>query len=107
MNKKIDKNSITGYIEGYYGKLLSWESRELIVQSLHKNKFNTYFYAPKEDINHRLYWKKQYSKEWRSNFRKFTNICKKYRINIIAGIAPGLDFNFTQLSEKKKHKSKF
>ena len=38
---------------------------------------NTYFYAPKEDIYHRLCWKKKYSKKWRLNFRKFTKICKK------------------------------
>ena len=59
MKKKQIKN-ITGYIEGYYGKLLSWESRELIIKSLYKNNMNTYFYAPKEDICHRLCWKKKY-----------------------------------------------
>tara|TARA_B100000989_G_scaffold244947_1_gene192041 strand:- start:1345 stop:2502 length:1158 start_codon:yes stop_codon:yes gene_type:complete len=100
MKKKIKKKSITGYIEGYYGKLLSWEDRELIVKSLYQNNMNTYFYAPKEDINHRLLWKKKYKNKWRLNFRKFTNICKKNKINIIAGIAPGLDFNFKQLNEK-------
>ena len=102
MKKKTNKNTITGYIEGYYGKLLSWESRELIIQSLHKNNMNTYFYAPKEDIHHRLCWKNQYNKEWRLNFRKFTNICKKNKINIVAGIAPGLDFNFKEFMDKSK-----
>ena len=102
MKKKTIKNITRGYIEGYYGKLLSWENRELIVNSLSKNKMNTYFYAPKEDVNHRLYWKKQYSKKWRSNFRKFTDKCKKNKIKIIAGIAPGLDFNFNHLSKNTK-----
>ena len=102
MKKKTDKKNVIGYIEGYYGKLLSWKSRELIIRSLRKNNMNTYFYAPKEDINHRLCWKKKYNREWRSNFRKFTNICKKYNINIVAGIAPGLDFNFKQLSDRSK-----
>ena len=106
MKKNTHQNSFTGYIEGYYGKLLSWESRELIVKSLYKNNMNTYFYAPKEDINHRLCWKKDYSKDWLLNFRKFTNICKKYKIDIIAGIAPGLDFNFKQLNEKSKKDKK-
>ena len=59
---KNNENSIIGYIEGYYGRLLSWENRELIIKSLHKNKMNTYFYAPKEDICHRLCWRKKYSK---------------------------------------------
>ncbi len=102
MKKKTDKNYIRGYIEGYYGKLLSWESRGFIIKSLHKNNMNTYFYAPKEDINHRLCWKKNYNKNWRLHFRKFSNMCKKNKIDIIAGISPGLDFNFKQLNEKKK-----
>ena len=102
MKKRTDKKSIRGYIEGYYGKLLSWEHRELIIKSLYRNNMNTYFYAPKEDINHRLCWKKNYSKSWRLNFRKFTDISKKYKIDIIAGLAPGLDFDFKQLNENSK-----
>ena len=45
---------------------------------------------------------KNYNKKWRVNFRKFTDMYKENKINIIAGIAPGLDFNFKQLKEKKK-----
>lgn len=93
------KKNITGYIEGYYGKLLTWEHRELIVKSLFKNSMNTYFYAPKEDKYHRLCWKKKYNKNWRLNFRKFTDKCKKNKVDVIAGIAPGLDFNFKQLND--------
>ena len=48
MKKNKDKNNTTGYIEGYYGKLLSWKNRKLIISSLQKNNMNTYFYAPKE-----------------------------------------------------------
>ena len=106
MKKRTDQNSIRGYIEGYYGRLLSWEHRELIIKSLYKNNMNTYFYAPKEDINHRLCWKKNYNKSWRLNFRKFTDISKKYKIDIIAGLAPGLDFNFKQLNHKTKTSKK-
>ena len=100
MKKTTNKKSIIGYIEGYYGKLLSWEDREFIIKSLYKNNMNAYFYAPKEDINHRLHWKEKYSKNWRLNFRKFTELCKKNKIHIIAGIAPGLDFNYNQLDEQ-------
>ena len=51
---KNNENNIIGYIEGYYGKILSWKNRKSIIKSLHKNKMNTYFYAPKEDVFHRL-----------------------------------------------------
>ena len=96
---KNNENNITGYIEGYYGKLLSWKSRKLIIKSLHKNKMNTYFYAPKEDVFHRLCWRKEYNKEWRLKFQNFTQFCQKKNIKVLAGIAPGLDFNFKELNE--------
>ncbi len=99
---KNNENNITGYIEGYYGRLLSWENRKLIIKSLSKNKINTYFYAPKEDIFHRLCWRKKYKKKWRLNFKKFTQFSKLHNIKVIAGIAPGLDFNFTELNQKRK-----
>ena len=60
---------------------------------------NTYFYAPKEDICHRLYWRKKYSKKWRLNFRNFTQLSKKHNINVVAGVAPGLDFKFKEFND--------
>lgn len=94
---KNNQNNIIGYIEGYYGTLLSWKNRKLIIKSLNKNNMNTYFYAPKEDVCHRLYWRKKYSKKWRLNFQNFIQISKKNNIKVIAGVAPGLDFNFKEL----------
>ena len=91
---KNNDNNIIGYIEGYYGRLLSWENRKLIIKSLKKNNLNFYFYAPKEDVCHRLHWRKKYSKNWRMNFQNFTHFSKENNVKIIAGIAPGLDFNF-------------
>ena len=94
---KNNENYIIGYIEGYYGRLLSWKNRKLIIKSLHKNNMNTYFYAPKEDVYHRINWRKKYDKKWQLNFQKFTQLSKKNNINVIAGVAPGLDFNFKEL----------
>ena len=78
---------ITGYIEGYYGRLLEWEERKQIVKSLNQNKMNTYFYAPKEDIYHRLNWRKKYPLKWRKSFRDFTKFSQKNCVDVIAGIA--------------------
>ena len=106
---KKNENNIIGYIEGYYGRLLSWKNRKFIIKSLHKNKMNTYFYAPKEDIGHRLFWRKKYSQKWRQDFYNFTEFAKRNQINIIAGIAPGLDFNFKEsiYTAKKSKNSDF
>ncbi len=100
---KNNENNIIGYIEGYYGKLLSWKNRKLIIKSLHKNKMNTYFYAPKEDNCHRVCWRNKYGKKWRSNFQNFSQFSKNNNINVIAGVAPGLDFNFKELDDVSKN----
>jgi hyaluronoglucosaminidase len=106
MKKNKDETNTTGYIEGYYGNLLSWDNRKLIISSLQKNNMNTYFYAPKEDEYHRLNWREKYNLKWRKDFREFTKFSKTSNINVIAGIAPGLDFNFNKLNDKtRKNKS--
>ena len=97
MENKNFKNNF-GYIEGFYGKLLSWNERKRIIKQLSKNKMNTYLYAPKEDIKHRLNWKVPYDNEWRKKFRDFTSYSKSKNIKIIAGIAPGLSFNYNCLN---------
>ncbi len=101
--KKINFKNIKGYIEGYYGKLLSWNDRIKILKTLRDNDMKFYFYCPKEDIYQRLHWRNKYNKEWAKSFNLFCNVAKKYNINVIAGISPGLDFDFESLITEKKH----
>ena len=51
--QKTNLIKISGYIEGYYGKLLSWDERKSLITTLKDNKMNYYFYCPKEDLFHR------------------------------------------------------
>ena len=99
--KITNLKKINGYIEGYYGTLLDWEKRRKIIDRLAKNKMNYYFYAPKEDKQHRLKWRENYSQEWVLEFKKFVKYARSKNIEIIFGISPGLDFNFQDLFLKK------
>ena len=90
----IDPKKLNGYIEGYYGRILNWNERFRILRRLYKNNLNTYFYCPKEDLSHRLYWRKPYTKKWEQLFKHFCYKGNNLGINIIAGISPGLDYNF-------------
>ncbi len=92
--KNLNLKKIKGYIEGYYGKLLTWDERNQIIDALHKNKMNFYFYCPKEDLNHRSDWRIKYNKKWMSDFIYFNNYALKKNVSVIVGISPGLDFNF-------------
>ena len=40
---ELGLNNITGYIEGYYGKLFSWKERKKIIQTLSKIGQSHYF----------------------------------------------------------------
>lgn len=91
-------NSVLGYAEGYYGQLLTWSERALILESLQAHGQNTYYYAPKEDALHRLQWREPYPIEWREKFAQFCTAAKSRGIRIVAGVAPGLDFDFNHIS---------
>lgn len=96
--KALNTEDCRGYIEGYYGQLPSWSMRRDIVLQLSALGLSSYFYAPKEDSYHRLHWREPYPCEWRAQFRAWTSLAQTHSIQIIAGLAPGLDFNFDHLN---------
>ena len=91
---------LNGYIEGYYGRLLTWEERNRIISNLNRNRMNFFFYAPKEDNKHRLNWKQNYDSSWKKNFKEFSDNAKLNNVTIITGISPGLDFDFLDFKKK-------
>ena len=101
------KGQVRGYVEGYYGKLLSWTERCDLVKCLSSLQLNTYCYAPKEDTYHRLQWREPYGSDWHQSFSQFCTLARNHDVSVVAGIAPGLDFNhkdstpdFNQLNSK-------
>lgn len=94
---RVMNQSFKGYAEGYYGRLLSWSERLVILDALQEHGFNTYYYAPKEDRCHRYQWREPYSAHWRQAFRQFCSQAAERQIQVIAGIAPGIDFDFSEL----------
>ena len=90
--------SSRGYIEGYYGRLLSWEGRGRLLECLESLSMNAYLYAPKEDPCHRLEWRSDWDGAWWKGFRGFAKEASKRDITVIAGLAPGLDFDFACLN---------
>jgi len=87
-----------GYIEGYYGCLLSWPQRLALLEHLQRCHLDHYWYAPKEDVCHRLSWRQSYDNRWRQEFAAFCREAENRGVKVIAGMAPGLDFDFGHLS---------
>ena len=95
MTKTKCKNN-NGYIERYYKKILTWDDRDRILDSLKKNKMCKYLYAPKEDIYHRRKWRQPYDPKWKKKFNLFCKNARSKKIDILFGVSPGLDFNFNK-----------
>ena len=90
----INRHIHRGYIEGYYGRLLSFEDRHQLLGTLYDFSMDSYLYAPKEDVFHRFDWRQPYPEDWCADFAAFCAAAQTKKIKILAGIAPGLDFAF-------------
>ena len=82
-----------GYIEGYYGRLLSFDDRKRIVRQLKSLGLTSYFYAPKDDSFHRFNWRQPYPDFWLNEWQDFAADAADKGITVIAGLAPGLDLD--------------
>ncbi len=89
---------VTGYIEGYYGRILHWSEREALINHLHGLGMNAYLYAPKEDPLHRQTWRIPYPQAWRRDFSALVAHGLKKKVDVVPGLAPGLSFDY--LSDK-------
>jgi hyaluronoglucosaminidase len=85
---------LSGYVEGYYGRLLTFDERLGIARKLSAIGAGHYLYAPKEDLFHRRAWRKPYPAAWRREFGGFVAKSKKLGVTVVPGIAPGQSFRY-------------
>ena len=70
----------------------------MILNHLSQLGMGYYLYAPKEDLRHRFDWRQDYDQGWMTRFQSFCAQAKAGHIDVIAGIAPGIDFDFAHLN---------
>lgn len=92
----------TGYIEGYYGKLLSWQERHQIANTCCELKLNSYLLAPKEDHYHRVGWREIPPMSYLDELHHFITDSDKKGVTVIPSIAPGLSFDFTSRKDRSQ-----
>ena len=100
---------MTGYIEGYYGRLLTPQARKQLLLRVAALGMHAYLYAPKEDPQHRSHWRTPYGSAWLADWQDLAQLAQDKKLVLIAGISPGLDFDFnaapnTKASAKAKAK---
>lgn len=82
--------SITGIIEGFYGRPWSWDERAEVMRWCHDRGMTTYVYAPKDDPKHRDRWREPYGDETLGGFARLVG---ERTLRVGFGISPGLSID--------------
>lgn len=90
----------SGYIEGYYGKELTFEERCGIIAKLSEENMNSFLIASKEDPYHRLHWKETPSTEYLENLKDLIRFGIENSVTIIPALAPGLSYVYDSVSDQ-------
>jgi len=84
-----------GYIEGYYGRELTFSERKRIIDSLAENGCNSYVMASKEDPYHRLQWRTTPPTEYLNGISALISYGKAQGVTVIPAISPGLTYDYS------------
>ncbi len=80
---------IRGVIEGFYGTPWDFNARLDLISFMDKHRLNTYMYAPKSDIYHRLKWQELYPENELENLIQIKEKCESYKMDFYYCISPG------------------
>ncbi|MBE6783110.1 MAG: beta-N-acetylglucosaminidase [Ruminococcaceae bacterium] len=112
LRKRTDENTISdgeyicsplfkvrGYIEGFYGNPWSHESRKSVMELMAKNRMNTVYHAPKDDLYHREKWREKYPENELIKLKDLADSANEYYMDFYWCIAPGLSMKYSDESE--------
>lgn len=87
--------NVRGYIEGFYGTPWTDEKRRSVMALMAKNRMNTVYYAPKDDLYHREKWNILYPEKELTGLKELIETSKKYYMDFYWCIAPGLSMKYS------------
>jgi protein O-GlcNAcase/histone acetyltransferase len=99
MPTPADKDFLAGVIEGFYGAPWTRAERLALCDSMVAWKLNTYLYAPKDDLKHRVEWREIYSAAEADSLAELIQACRARGLRFIYALSPGLDIRFSQEAE--------
>lgn len=91
--------AVRGYIEGFYGTPWTHEKRMSVMSLMAKNRMNTVYHAPKDDLYHRELWRELYPENELSKLRELVDCAKQYYMDFHWCIAPGLSIKYSDEKE--------
>ncbi len=106
-SNQSESKPLNGYIEGYYGRLMDWSSRESLITEVAAQGMGHYLYAPKEDPFHRRDWRIAYPRVWMKRFAEGVAWSRRKKVELIPALAPGLSYAYSSGDDYRKLLRKF
>ena len=91
--------AVRGYIEGFYGKPWSFAQRKSVMSLMAKNRMNTVYHAPKDDLYHREKWREEYPEDELLKLKELADYAKEHYMSFYWCIAPGLSMKYSDEKE--------
>jgi len=85
---------IRGIIEGFYGEPWTLERRCEAIETISRFKMNTYIYAPKNDLYHRIKWSEPYPKDELQQMKELFEYCSNRYIDFYYTLGPGVSIKY-------------
>src|ERR1051326_1506486 len=98
---------LAGVIEGFYGQPWTQAERLELFDSMANWGLNTYLYAPKDDLKHRVLWREVYSAPETETLGQLIQACQQHQIRFIYALSPGLDIRHSDAAELGYLKNRF
>ncbi len=98
---------LAGVIEGFYGKPWSEAERFELFDWMAAWGLNTYLYAPKDDLKHRVLWREPYSASEAGTLGAVIRTCQQRNLRFIYALSPGLDIRYTRETELEHLRGRF
>ncbi len=100
-------NFLAGVIEGFYGPPWTQAERFELFDWMARWGLNTYFYAPKDDLNQRAIWREPYSAAEAEALGQLIQACQQRHLRFIYALSPGLDIRYSSEAELDHLKQRF
>jgi protein O-GlcNAcase/histone acetyltransferase len=100
-------NFLAGVIEGFYGPPWTQAERFELFDWMARGGLNTYFYAPKDDLNQRAIWRELYPTTEAEALGQLIRACQQRNLRFVYALSPGLDIRYSQAAELDHLKKRF
>lgn len=96
-----------GVIEGFYGRPWSEAQRHELFVRMASWRMDTYLYAPKDDLRHRVAWRDPYPASEAAALAGLVTRARDAGVRFVYALAPGLDLDWTLDRDRAAMLAKF